>query len=466
MSRSAFNPLSVLVLYGLASFCSPIREPASGFRIRLERREVNATDVFESSYATREREATLVKYSNADQFLSGIGLHPDTHPERSYPAFTPPNSSVTVRNAPLRGMEYTLDNPDANSTDPDLLHRASSLDGDKTERLALQDFVSGGLDVEYYGPLAFGTPAQMLDVDIDTGSADLWVPSRCSRCTNGEFQPSRAHLPRGSGRVSGMFAQDKVAVGSLSVPNQAFCAARRVSDDFDEQPASGLLGLAFGSIATAGQPTFFENLLTEKALADSVFSVHLARGEETGPRCLCLGCYDTSKADAAVQWHPLVSRTYWSIAMDGIVVNKRGMSHNLTAVVDTGTSLIYVPDEIPGSAPAVEYGPGKPLTFVLLPGFFSFPCNASVSVALKLDGHSYTIHPSDFNLGAVKNASTECVGGILALGDGFAPDMAIVGAEFLKSWYTVFDYAGRVGFAPSINNLPAPAAVTHAGQEN
>ena len=70
-----------------------------------------------------------------------------------------------------------------------------------------------------------------------------------------------------------------------------------------------------------------------------------------------------------------------------------------------------------------------------------------------------------------------CVGGILSIGKGFYPDVAIVGAEFLKSckhsiqgiphplisssWsqpgYSVYDYKGRVGFAPSINNPPADA---------
>lgn len=47
-----------------------------------------------------------------------------------------------------------------------------------------------------------------------------------------------------------------------------------------------------------------------------------------------------------------------------------------------------------------------------------------------------------------------CVGGILGMGDSFPADLAIVGDEFLKSWYSVYDYShgARVGLAPSVNN--------------
>ena len=66
------------------------------------------------------------------------------------------------------------------------------------------------------------------------------------------------------------------------VPNQTFCGVRKVSYDIDQEPISGLVGLAFGSIAKSGQPTFFENLLAQKQIPYSLFSVHLTRMQETG----------------------------------------------------------------------------------------------------------------------------------------------------------------------------------------
>ncbi len=54
-------------------------------------------------------------------------------------------------------------------------------------RLPLKDFISNRKDILYYGPLSIGTPAQELTVDIDTGSADLWVASDCDQCTTKQF---------------------------------------------------------------------------------------------------------------------------------------------------------------------------------------------------------------------------------------------------------------------------------------
>lgn len=53
--------------------------------------------------------------------------------------------------------------------------------------MPLRDLVSGTIDVLYYGPLQFGTPPQELTVDVDTGSADLWIPSECESCPNKQF---------------------------------------------------------------------------------------------------------------------------------------------------------------------------------------------------------------------------------------------------------------------------------------
>ena len=157
----------------------------------------------------------LAKYAKADEFLAGIGLNPDTHPEEGYQNFSSnstaqaPSIGTFVQTSLLAAPEDPTTDPVANpSADPPTDPAAappppsgspgqSQLDKG-TARMPLRDFISGQLDVEYYGPLSFGTPAQVLDVDIDTGSADLWVPARCASCPQDEFEPQTSSSFRAS----------------------------------------------------------------------------------------------------------------------------------------------------------------------------------------------------------------------------------------------------------------------------
>ncbi|KAI0329693.1 acid protease [Cubamyces sp. BRFM 1775] len=402
----------------------------------------------------------MAKYANAGKVLAGVGLNPETHPERGYPKFNPPSFllSEAARSSSSNGSEHALD--DANASAAGIIGVPAVAPGSGAVQMPLTDEISGSLDVLYYGSMHFGTNQTTLQIDVDTGSADLWVPVQCRNCDREQYDTgqsstyvaskAKCKIVYGTGQVAGTLAQDTVSVGPIGVNNQTFCAVHKVSEDLNQEPNSGLLGLAFGSIAQSGKPTLFENLLAQKKLSASIFSVHLTRLSQRGSE-VCFGCFDPTKAVGPVVWNPVISRTYWSIAMDGLSVNgTQCPPANLTAAVDTGTSLIYLPTDvatdfyglIPGSATAVQYGAG----------FYTFPCDTPFSVSLILGGQAYSVHPADFNLGRTDDDSDNCVGGILALGNGFPPDLAIIGDEFLKSWYSVFDYSGRVGFAPSVNN--------------
>ncbi|KZT10735.1 acid protease [Laetiporus sulphureus 93-53] len=477
--RSVF----ALLFLALGAWTSPLSADKSGkksFIAKIRRSSGQPppnpgdTDrVFDPTYAADELKAVLAKYSQAAQFLSGIGLNPDTHPEKGYQPFTRPfigllNSTAnnaTTYNATAAHNSSKL--PVSAEQQPWVGWAASEKTSaglvtvPGTAQLGLTDDAEGGLDILYYGPLGFGSQQQELTVDIDTGSADLWVPVDCQECAGNSFQREHSSSYRnlgqkfsvtyGTGHVSGTIAQDIVTVGGLSVAQQAFGAVRSQSADFYDQPSDGLLGLAFGSIARSKQPTFFENLMLSKQLAAGAFSVHLEREQTSGSE-VCFGCFDTTKAIGPIIWNSVISRTYWSILLDGLSSDaSHSVPANLTAAIDTGTTLIYLPDKvaksfyalIPGSQPAMQYGAG----------FYTFPCSAPLAVGLSFNGQPYRMDMVDFNLGRTAEDSPDCVGGILSLGKGFPANLAIIGDEFLKSWYSIYDYPGsRVGFAPSINN--------------
>ncbi|KAK0225834.1 aspartic peptidase domain-containing protein [Armillaria fumosa] len=331
----------------------------------------------------------------------------------------------------------------------------------------LTDFVEGAIDVLYYGSIDIGTPFQTLTVDIDTGSADLWVPVHCPSCVRDQFVPDRSSsyvnerrkfsVVYGSGSVKGVLATETVTLAGVTVQNQTFGAVSRTTDDFNYFPNDGLLGMAFGSIARCKQPTLFENLMTAGSVKRRMFSVHLTREQEKGSE-LCLGCWDATKAREKPLYIAVKSETYWTVFMDAVIVGQQQKSLaslKLNAVIDTGTTLIYasrlVTEQlymmIPGSSRADDVGQGM----------YKYPCNAEVNIALVFDGHKFPIDRRDFVLGKIDAGSSYCVGGVLSHdGSGLDANLVIVGAVFIKSYYTTFDYGSRsgkarIGFAKSIN---------------
>ncbi|KAH7086669.1 acid protease [Auriculariales sp. MPI-PUGE-AT-0066] len=305
-----------------------------------------------------------------------------------------------------------------------------------------------GRDLFYYGPVTFGSSGQTLNISIDTGSSDLWVKTNCRNCTGQQFNPSKSRTYRNTGRrfqiqygtgsASGTLAQDTITIGGLSIPNHYFGAVSSTTADFNDSPESGLIGMAFSSIATSGKPTFFEHLMHSDPRVGPLFSVHMTRRTPTGSE-VCLGCYDTRKARSGVVWLPVVSKTYWTVAMSGAVINDRIpiTSGELFAAIDTGTTLIYVPS---GFARA---------------GYWAIPCDSmrSLSISLLFGSTPFQIDIVDFNLGRLSSSSPYCACAILGLGDNFPDNLAIVGVAFLKSWYSTYDYTngGRVGLSRSTN---------------
>lgn len=139
---------------------------------------------------------------------------------------------------------------------------------------------SEGDDLEWVTPVSIGTPAQVLNLDFDSGSSDLWVfssstPSSQSTGHN-VYSPAKSStsalksgykwsISYGDGSSSsGTVYTDVVTVGNLSVTAQAVETATTVSDEFTSDTyIDGLLGLGFSTINTVTptkQKTWFDNI--------------------------------------------------------------------------------------------------------------------------------------------------------------------------------------------------------------
>ncbi|KAG8910150.1 hypothetical protein FRC01_006520 [Tulasnella sp. 417] len=334
------------------------------------------------------------------------------------------------------------------------------------------------IDVLYYGPISVGTPPQETNVDFDTGSSDLVVPlSKCNNCTAPLFDPSKSTTFKGSktpfsiqyqdgSGANGTVATDAVTVAGLTVARQAFGAVDREFNGFSG-PNAGLMGLGFPANAVSNSKPFFINLAESGGLASNLFSFFMSRGGADGSE-LCLGCVNSEKFSGDIDYYQLDpsatggTQLYWNIPSSGLSYDSSQRTETPTnslnatalgaratgfsAVIDSGTSLIYVTksaadelyNQIPGSSPAPQD---------VGDGFYTFPCDSPIgTVSFVFGGKPYAINPQDFNLGALQEGSSDCVGGVL--GEDLGDNLAIVGDEFMKNWYSVFDYDRlAVGFA-------------------
>jgi aspartyl protease len=159
----------------------------------------------------------------------------------------------------------------------------------------------------YLCPVQIGTPAQTLYLDFDTGSSDLWVwstelPKNIQSQAKGQYQalfnPAKSstfkktsgstwQISYGDGSsASGDVGTDTVAIGGVSIKDQAVELAKKMSTQFVQSAGSGLLGLAWGSINTV-QPTPVntpvENMIAQSDIpkAAELFTAYLGSWRDT-----------------------------------------------------------------------------------------------------------------------------------------------------------------------------------------
>lgn len=111
--------------------------------------------------------------------------------------------------------------------------------------------------------------------------------------------------------MTGTLATETVSFGSLTVTNQYFGAVTQVSSDFDNNPATGLCGLAYQSIATTGQRPLPQNLYQQGKISSPEFGFRLTRGTSNGAE-LTMGGVASDYAAASFKSTPVTSQTYVS----------------------------------------------------------------------------------------------------------------------------------------------------------
>jgi hypothetical protein len=162
------------------------------------------TDLLISPAHPQEREARSIldKYAFAADYLSGIGLNPnDIIDSNMADQYSPTFGDSKTVPPPSSGHGHGHDaysDSGLIGSGADAQSETTSSTSTGTGQWPLQDEVSGVLDILYYGPARFGTPSQTLTVDVDTGSADLWVPANCGNCHGHQFDAAHSSTVRPS----------------------------------------------------------------------------------------------------------------------------------------------------------------------------------------------------------------------------------------------------------------------------
>jgi len=321
---------------------------------------------------------------------------------------------------------------------------------------------------EYLTAVSIGTPAQTLNLDFDTGSADLWVfstelPKSDQTSSHTIFNASKSStwkatsgstwkISYGDGSsASGDVGTDNVKIGDITVENQAVELAKVLSSEFASGAGDGLLGLAFGSINTVTPTpvqTPVENMISQQDISKSqeLFTAFLSG--TSGSSWYTFGEIDTTATGGAdITYTPVdKSQGFWMFDSTTANVNGKAVTRSgNTAIADTGTTLCLVGDDVCSAF----YGAISGAKQSSQQQGWVYPSGATLpTLELAVGGKSYTVNPEDIAFQDLGDGTI--FGGVQSRGD---MTFDIFGDVFLRSIYAIFDQGntqfGAVQRAPS-----------------
>merc|ERR1712187_462907 len=334
---------------------------------------------------------------------------------------------------------------------------------DGPANMPINDF----MNAQYYGPITIGTPPQTFNVVFDTGSSNLWVPSKSCALLNiacklhSKYDSSKSStyvkngtkfaIQYGSGSLSGFTSEDSVTVGSVTVPKLLFAeAVNEPGVAFVAAHFDGILGFGYPEISVNHMPPFFQAALVAGVIKEAKFAFYLEKSGSTGGE-LSLGGADSTKYTGDFTYTPITNKGYWEFSVAAVTVGGNSFASTTKAIADTGTSLLAVPTTVFTSLlTKFPAGVVKPLA----QGEYTVDCSQVAqlpTISFNIGGKEFALEGSDY----VLTVQGQCLLGFLGL-DVPAPrgPLWILGDVFLRKYYTVFDYGNaQIGFATATSSV-------------
>ncbi|KAF9986814.1 hypothetical protein BGZ75_001361 [Mortierella antarctica] len=315
--------------------------------------------------------------------------------------------------------------------------------------------------------VGIGTPPQHVQLLVDTGSADLWVPSTscASRvCGKDKVDPAKSITAReldesyeikyGDGSTANCIVYNEtVEIARVIAMEQFIGLANNVTSsnpESNETPV-GLLGLAFQSISVIDAPTFMDTAFQQKKIKTNVFSLYLP---SIGDGEITLGGINQARFSGDMTYAPVTNKTFWFFEITNLTFGnatigkgspKNGQSdggRSLKGIMDSGTSLIIL-----GNEDVKKFYSGRTDAKVFNKQYWSIPCQAMQPIDITLaSGAKFSISKDKANLGKTAAGSDQCV---VAVAGGGLDGEVLVGLSFMSSHYVVFDKdSSLIGIAP------------------
>ncbi|KIY43780.1 acid protease, partial [Fistulina hepatica ATCC 64428] len=304
--------------------------------------------------------------------------------------------------------------------------------------------------------LRLGTPWRDFRLLIDSGSGGLWVASEHCQTTGGNscahtslgpkssssFFENSTHewaVQYGYGYVSGRLASDSIHVlDGFQLDSFTLGVADVGSEDVTGPgvPFDGILGLAKSALSTGRNSTLVDALYDHGLIDQPIVSYKIPRlADAMNDGEVTFGQLDTCKFDemSLVSVKNIDPRGHWEVPIDAITIASWDMGwHDRTAVIDTGTTLVVVPQ--PDADAIHAWIPGA--KFSNSSGLWTIPCNATTIVSLTFGGRPFPIDSRDLSFLPVdpKELGGQCISGIVA-GVANADKRWLVGTLFLKNVY-------------------------------
>jgi len=224
---------------------------------------------------------------------------------------------------------------------------------------------------QFVGTLQIGSPPQSLRVIYDTGSSNTWLPGHdCNEAScdkYGKYDHHQSHsfnevytqqglgesrnphfyIKYGSGLVRGKVVSDDIALGGIALKKARVGeVGYEHGHAFRKGHFSGIVGLAFPSLAAANMYPLFDQIIDQKVLQRNEFAFYLSN-RISKPSRLMLGDSAQDSYTGELHHHDVVENNYWSVRMADVMVGDERLhicpQAGCRVAMDSGTSLVTGP---------------------------------------------------------------------------------------------------------------------------